>query len=475
MISNYKKEIPQSNNAMGNKNEPTHYKIDSSNNKIFFEIVKPEEPDYNKALPQCDEKALYGVLGEIARETTKESEANPFAVMANLIVMLGSIFGRKAYIKMDVDKHYPIFFILHVGKASKGKKGLATSITKSLYRKLEEEITFLPKQISGGLSTGEGLINLIHDGIKNNDPKKKDEWEEPPIEDKRLWIVESEFNNIFTQGQRNGNSLIDTLRILWDGIEIAPLTKTKKIGVKNPHINIMGHITPYELINNLTSNNSANGLASRFLIFYANRGKSVQIPKSDDETINISKNKLVEIINYVEASDFTKYDQIEVTMNEEAISLYKTYYDEIDEQEYSDKLDPMLGRRLATLLRLAMLFALTDKSIIINTNHIHAAKCWIDYWTSSIGYLFETGKQQEEHKKITEMATRISEFLKNKNKASRSDISSSVFKGKANKHDLDKAINYLLAKSPATVELVEDNSTGGRPKKIYKYITEKRF
>lgn len=470
MISNYKKEIPQSNNAMGNKNEPTHYKIDSSNNKVFFEIFKPEEPDYNKALPKCDEKALYGVLGEIARETTKESEANPFAVMANLIVMLGSIIGRKAYIKMDVDKHYPIFFILHVGKASKGKKGLATSITKTLYQKLEEEITFLPKRISGGLSTGEGLVNLIHDGIKNNDPKKKEEWEEPPIEDKRLWIVESEFNNIFTQGQRNGNSLIDTLRILWDGIEIAPLTKTKKIGVKNPHINIMGHITPYELINNLTSNNSANGLASRFLIFYANRGKSVQIPKSDDETINKSKNKLVEIINYVEASDFTKYDQIEVTMNEEAISLYKTYYDEIDEQEYSDKLDPMLGRRLATLLRLAMLFALTDKTNIINTDHIHAAKCWIDYWTSSIGYLFETGKQQEEHEKIIELSNRIKDYLKDNEKATRTQISTDLFKNKLSKDFLDKALNFLLSTSPPIVELVKTVINGNKkPTKIYKY------
>lgn len=475
MISNYKKEIPQSNNAMGNKNEPTHYKIDSSNNKIFLEIIKPEEPDYNKALPKCDEKALYGVLGEIARETTKENEANPFAVMANLIVMLGSIIGRKAYIEIIADKHYPIFFILHVGKASKGKKGTATSIAKTLYQSLKEEITFLPKRVDGGLSTGEGLVNLIHDGIKNNDPKKKEEWEVPPIEDKRLWIVESEFNNIFTQSQRNGNSLIDTLKISWDGIELAPLTKTNKIGVKNPHINIMGHITPSELINNLTSNNSSNGFASRFMIFYAERSKSTPRPKKIHEIINKYKHKLVEIINYVEASDFTKYDQIEVTMNEEAGLLFDEYYYEIEGQENSEKIDPMLGRRLATLLRLAMLFALTDKTNIINTNHIHAAKCWIDYWTSSIGYLFETGKQQEEHKKITEMATRISEFLKNKNKASRSDISSSVFKGKANKHDLDKAINYLLAKSPATVELVEDNSTGGRPKKIYKYITEKRF
>lgn len=475
MISNYKKEIPQSNNAMGNKNEPTHYKIDSSNNKIFFEIIKPEEPDYNKALPQCDEKALYGVLGEIARETTKESEANPFAVMANLIVMLGSIIGRKAYIKIGFKKHYPIFFILHVGKASKGKKGTATDIVECLYEKLEEEIPYLPKYISGGLSTGEGLVNLIHDGIKNNDPKKKEEWEAPPIEDKRLWIVESEFNNIFTQSQRNGNSLIDTLRILWDGKKLAPLTKTNKIEVKNPHINIMGHITPYELRNNLSSNNLANGFASRFMIIYADRSKYISEPESDSEIINKSKNKLVEIINYVEASDFTKYDQIEVTRNEEAKSLFDKYYYEIEGQENSEKLDPMLGRRIATLKRLAMLFALTDKTNIINTDHIHAAKCWIDYWTSSIGYLFETGKQQEEHKKITEMATRISEFLKNKNKASRSDISSSVFKGKANKHDLDKAINYLLAKSPATVELVEDNSTGGRPKKIYKYITEKRF
>ncbi|WDU48701.1 DUF3987 domain-containing protein [Taylorella equigenitalis] len=471
MISNFKKDIPQGNNAMGNKIERTYYKLDSSNSKIYFEILKPEEPDYNKAIPKCDEKALYGLLGNIAKESTEKSEANPFAVMANLIVMLGSIFGRKAFIKIDVDKHYPIFFILHVGKASKGKKGLATSIAKTLFDKLEEEITFLPKRVSGGLSTGEGIVNLIHDGIKNNDPKKKEEWELPPIDDKRLWVVESEFNNIFTQSQRSGNSLIDTLRTLWDGIELAPLTKTNKIGVRNPHINIMGHITPYELRNNLTSNNSANGLASRFMIFYADRSKSVQIPKSNTESFNKYKHKLVEIINYVEASDFTKYDQIEVTMNEEANSLYKTYYDEIDGQEYSEKLDPMLGRRLATLQRLAMLFALTDMTNIINANHIEAAKCWIDYWTSSIEYLFETGKQQEELEKTIQLSNCIKDYLKDNGQATRTQISTDVFKKNLSKDYLDKALNFLLGTSPPTVELIKTViNDSKKPSKIYKYI-----
>ena len=83
----------------------------------------------------------------------------------------------------------------------------------------------------GPLSTGEGLINAIRDGLKEDDKG---------IEDKRLLVVEGELGAALRAMQRLGNTLSMTLRTSWDGHQLAPLIKTDRTVASDPHICIVG-------------------------------------------------------------------------------------------------------------------------------------------------------------------------------------------------------------------------------------------
>ena len=65
--------------------------------------------------------------------------------------------------------------------------------------------------------------------------------------------------------------------------------------------------------------------------------------------------------------------------------LYRT---ELNEDQGSKVVNSMLERRAPMLLRLAMLFALTDLQTRVDVPHIDAAMAWIQYITASVRYVF---------------------------------------------------------------------------------------
>lgn len=74
------------------------------------------------------------------------------------------------------------------------------------------EITL--KRVRPLRSKFQSLVALIHDGYKQG------RLDVEPIDDKRLWVVESEFANVLHQGRRDGNTLSAALRDCWDGVSM---------------------------------------------------------------------------------------------------------------------------------------------------------------------------------------------------------------------------------------------------------------
>ena len=72
----------------------------------------------------------------------------------------------------------------------------------------------------GGLSTGEGIAWAIRDPVEAEGKLKGD----PGVTDKRLLAIESEFDNVLSQLRRDNNTLSATIRNLFDGRDIEPLT-----------------------------------------------------------------------------------------------------------------------------------------------------------------------------------------------------------------------------------------------------------
>ena len=119
--------------------------------------------------------------------------------------------------------------------------------------------------ITGGLSSGEGVIWRIRDEIRGPDKHGNDVVKFAAVDDKRLMLDEREFAQVLTVMKREGNTVGVVMRDAWDGRDLNILTRTNPARVTHPHISISAHITEDELRRMLDEVSMANGWGNRFL------------------------------------------------------------------------------------------------------------------------------------------------------------------------------------------------------------------
>lgn len=181
--------------------------------------------------PQPESTCLYGVFGDAARAGSSGTETNPYAIAANLMTYLSCAIGRGPYLTVGDTWHHTRLFLLHVGRSGRGRKGDAVSLVMRLDQALRTlDDASAPQVHRGGLSSREGLVALMHDGYRQG------RFDVPPIVDKRLWVVESEFANVLHQSRRDGNTLSAALRDCWDGVSLKPATKNNRLYATDPHV-----------------------------------------------------------------------------------------------------------------------------------------------------------------------------------------------------------------------------------------------
>lgn len=157
--------------------------------------------------PKPDPAMFYGLVGDVANAAAKGTEVNPVSAAANFMSFLSANLGRDVYLSVGNTWHHCRVFTCHTGRTGRGGKGDAMSLNHRIRRRLEEvNAGLLGQTHTGGLSTREGLATLIHDGYKEG------KTDVPPVDDKRLWVVETEFANVLHQSRRDGNTLSAALR-----------------------------------------------------------------------------------------------------------------------------------------------------------------------------------------------------------------------------------------------------------------------
>ena len=165
--------------------------------------------------PIATPEMFYGLAGEVGRAAAESTEVNPVAAMGYLMTMVSAAVGRDVYLSVGNTFHHCRLFMVHVGRTSRGRKGDAQGAGRRIRSEIENVFEELGHHHSGGLSSREGLAGAIQD------PKGDDD--ENGTDDKRLFVVESEFSNTLAQGRREGNTLTAALRDAWDGNDIKPL------------------------------------------------------------------------------------------------------------------------------------------------------------------------------------------------------------------------------------------------------------
>jgi hypothetical protein len=413
--------------------------------------------------PQVRDEMLYGLVGEFAREAARNSEAIPAAVALMALTYIGAHVGRGAFMRVGDVTHHPRLFVLHVAGTNSGK-GESRELLMRVDRRIRAgdvpgvDATFLGKMHTGGLSTREGIAALIPDRIER-DGKVIIEG----TADKRLLVHESEFSGLLRTMRREGNAISSALRDAWDGVAIAPLTKTNPTQATDPHIALWGSITPGEMRALFDPGDVANGFLNRILIVHAESDRDVTWPTPvPDEIVFKYAERFIEVIKWGRDRYPAVSDTLEISLSNGARQLHERAYRKLKRASPDPMLGALLARARSHVLRLAMLFAICDMSQTVEEHHYRAAMAWIQYWTGSVRYLFRRGANEAKAVEAANHAEKILEKLHEspEQRLTRTQISA-VFNRNLSRDGIDRALDALLARNPCPVRVWKDTPKEG--------------
>lgn len=395
-------------------------------------------------------EALHGLAGEIVCTIEPHTEADPVAILSQMLTMFGSIVGKGPHFRVEGDEHTGNIFALVVGDTAKGRKGTSFGRVRRLFELIDDRWTL--ERIHSGLSSGEGLIWAVRDPIQKLEDGE-DVTVDAGIEDKRMLVVESEFASVLRVLQRDGNTLSAIIRQAWDSGDIRVMTKNNPASTSGAHISIIAHITANELRRYLDRTEAGNGFANRFLFLCVKRSKCLPHGGSlSDDDLRPLAQALAQAVGFARTTG-------RVEMNAEARALWEAVYPRL-----SEGLPGMLGaitsRAEAQVIRLALLYALLDQSPHIGAPHLKAALALWDYCEASARYVFGSALGDP-------VADEILRALRaaRAQGLSRTDLSN-LFKRHKDATTIGRALELLAQQGLAGSRL--DESEGGRPAEVWR-------
>jgi hypothetical protein len=304
--------------------------------------------------------AYHGLIGEIVRKLEPETEADPVAILTQLLVAFGSAVGRSAYFQIEATRHHPHEFLLLVGESSRSRKGTAWDHVR---RVICEADPTLHARILTGLSSGEGLVWAVRDPAEND----------PGISDRRLLALEPEFVSVLKSAGREISTLSPTLRSAWDGRPLQLLTRTAPARASEAHISLIGHITQAELRHHLTQVELANGLANRFVLCACRRTRLLPEGGSTDPFHGTGLTSVLGgAITHARAAG-------RMRLATHTRELWHHAYTQLATAQHAGIAGALLARAEAHVIRLALIYALADGERKINSEHLQAALALWDY------------------------------------------------------------------------------------------------
>lgn len=332
--------------------------------------------------PVMDEAAFYGLLGDVVKTIAPHTEADPAAILIQVLIMFGNVIGRSPYYQVEADQHRANLFCVLVGQSAKGRKGTSGSRARSIMQVADE--AWLNERLKGGLSSGEGLIAEVRDEVEQWNAKTQQfDVIDPGVPDKRLMVTEAEFGGALAVMDRPGNTLSSVVRQAWDGEKLSTLTRNSPLRSTEPHISVIGHITEDELRARIDRTEAANGFANRFLFVAVRRSKCLPHGGSLDqaETLVLAE-RMKEVVNFAR-----RVGRVEMT--EAARQLWESIYPHLS-GEQPGLLGAVTARAEAQAIRLAMVYALLDRQDRIDAQHLKAALAVWEYCDASAARVFGT-------------------------------------------------------------------------------------
>jgi phage/plasmid primase-like uncharacterized protein len=399
---------------------------------------------------QLGRAALHGVAGRFVEAIEPHTESDPVALLFQLLVAFGNAIGGGPFFRVEATRHYANLFLVLVGPTSNGRKGTSWGWVRRVMELADP--AWAEARILGGLASGEGLIGAVRDPIV-----KGEVIIDEGVQDKRLLVVEQELARVLKVATREGNTLSTIMRDSWDSTPLRVMTKAP-VSATGAHVSIVAHVTKDELLRNLGETDAANGFANRFLWPVVRRSKLLPEGGGVVEQLGTIARELAESIGFARGLG-------EVKRDDRARAIWCASYAELS-RDRPGMSGAILGRVEAQTMRLALIYAVLDRSDLIREPHLRAALALMEFCEASVYYIFgeATGDR---------LAEEILAVLRTaRDGVSRTDLSNH-FARNVQASRLTSTLDLLRRTSRAS-STMQPTGGRGRPTEVWRYERNER-
>jgi hypothetical protein len=313
-----------------------------------------------------DRYALYGLAGQAVRSLAPHTEAQPEAILLQLLAAFGNVIGPGPHCMVGATRHTLNLFVVLVGESSKARKGTSWNQISQLFAEVDRNWT--ENRVTSARLTARGLVGIFG---------------QPG--DRRLLLLAEELASVLHTMGRSRSQLSPLLRCAWDNATLRMLDRDRLLQASGGHLSLIGHITQRELADSLHRTEAHNGFANRCLWACVRRSRC--LPDGG----NLGAEELSAIAReFRRAVEWAQgHSEILFRRDEAASKLWNSYYATLS-QDRPGLHSTATGRAEAQVLRLSALYAALDCSPIIQLPHLQGALALWDYCSASAASLFGT-------------------------------------------------------------------------------------
>lgn len=309
---------------------------------------------YERFIQPCPESAFYGWFGDY-RDLMARTTAAPdqFHLGASL-VLASAMTNRRVALEYNSEALYTNIFVALIGRTG------TTFKDTSMKRAIEQLPYTLPPQEN--IAPNFGFIRDIssQQGLFKN-----------LAETKNAVVKMSELTTMLRNAKRKGTqTIIDAMIHAWDGGVLENNSKLDPVTVRDYQMNVIAATQPGRLANEMTSEEIESGFANRWIYIFGTGKEPMAITeKLDRAEGGRLYSELFQAIN--------RYPQGKVLeLTPAAVELWKHWFYEdqksIRNDGDEDRAD-MRARHANLILKVALIYAISDGAPAINDGHLQPA------------------------------------------------------------------------------------------------------
>jgi len=410
-----------------------------------------------------DRAAFAGLPGRVVDMIDPHTEADRVAVLATFLAAFGSAIGSGPHALVGADRHGCNVFLALVGRSAKARKGASWTPVRALFDRAMPD--WAQGRIVSGLGSGEGLVYAVRDAIYHSEAvkdkgKRTGEYEEVQVDpgepDKRALVMATELASVLRVMSRQGSTLSAVLRDAWDRGDLRVTTKNAPIRATGAHVSVLAHVTEEELRRELTDTETVNGFGNRFLWLGVRRSKHLPEPAP---FVGVEVERLAEEL---ETTIGWASVQGRLQRDGEARELWAANYQELSRDGFG-LAGALTDRGEPQVLRLSLLYALSDGSATVRAAHLESALALWRYVERSVEYLF--GKATGDP-----VADAIENAVRKAGSLDRTAIRD-LFGRNESSARIDHALGVLAAAGRLQGRKVTSDGRSGRPPEVWQVTT----